>query len=163
MRGTSERATYGKNWKPWEKAERRLTLYLIGGGAMAFRNLKDATKDIDVVTRSDKDFDALVTVLKDTGYAPVQGPETEYVELGASAVLENDDGCRFDVFNRRVVDKLFFSEEMAERSESLEETGNLEFMAATKEDIFLFKSVAGREADLDDMNTLVQAGSTSTR
>ena len=32
----------------------KVTLYLIGGGAMSFFGLKDATKDIDVIVRTQK-------------------------------------------------------------------------------------------------------------
>ena len=38
-----------------------LKLYLIGGGAMAFQDLKDATKDIDVIVRTSSDLGHLKT------------------------------------------------------------------------------------------------------
>jgi hypothetical protein len=84
--------------------------------------------------------------------------DTEYENLGASAILENQDSCRFDIFNRQVADKLVFSDGMKERSEVLIDTENLAVELTSPEDIFLFKSVAGRSTDIDDMNTLVQTG-----
>jgi len=135
-----------------------LELYLIGGGAMSFLNLNDATKDIDVVVSSTSDLSSLVGALKERGYESVKELDTEYENLGASAILENQDSCRFDIFNRQVADKLVFSEGMKERSEVLIDTENLVVKLTSPEDIFLFKSVAGRSTDIDDMNTLVQTG-----
>ena len=135
-----------------------LEIYLIGGGAMSFLNLKDATKDIDVVVSDTSDLSSLVEALKERDYEKVKEPDTEYEKLGASAILENEDSCRFDIFDRQVADKLIFSEGMKERSEVLMAPGNLTVKLTSSEDIFLFKSVAGRSTDIDDMNTLVQTG-----
>jgi len=135
-----------------------LTLYLIGGGAMAFQDLKDATKDIDVVVDGTADLDRLQDALTECGYTMVRDPAEEYENLGASAILENEDGCRFDIFNRQVVDALTFSEPMQDRCQPLDATAPLTVRIASPEDIFLFKAVAGRTGDIDDMNTLVQTG-----
>jgi len=135
-----------------------LEIYLIGGGAMSFLNLKDATKDIDVVVSNTADLSNLVGALEAGDYEEVKEPDTEYEELGASAILENEDSCRFDIFDRQVADKLIFSEVMKERSEEVMVSGNLTVKLTSPEDIFLFKSVAGRSTDIDDMNTLVQTG-----
>jgi hypothetical protein len=141
-----------------DQVEDQLTLYLIGGGAMAFHGIKDATKDIDVVVQGDDDVRRLRTALESLGYDVVKDLDEEYEQLGAQLILENEDGCRFDVFNRQVVDKLIFSASMQERSQPLGETGDLVVSVAAPEDIFLFKAVAGRTGDIADMNTLVQTG-----
>ncbi|MFB6094993.1 MAG: DUF6036 family nucleotidyltransferase, partial [Halodesulfurarchaeum sp.] len=141
-----------------EALDDETVVYLIGGGAMAFRDLKDATKDVDLVVLDEAAFLRFVEALEEMGYGVVEDPDEEYDVLGASAILENDDGCRFDIFHRQVVDKLIFSDGMADRSESLIEEGNLVVRMASPEDIFLFKSVAGRTTDLEDMTVLVQTG-----
>ena len=141
-----------------EKLKESLKVYLIGGGEMSFRGMKEATKDIDIVVTSGEDFCLLQEVLKKTGYSEVEGKKEEYVELGAQKILENDTGCRFDIFNQQVVDKLIFSKNMQERSESLGLKGDIRFKITSPEDIFLFKCVAGRTTDIEDMNILVQAG-----
>lgn len=141
-----------------KEIETELELYLIGGGAMSFLNLKDATKDIDVVVSNTSDLSDLVDALKDRRYESVKELDTEYENLGASAVLENEDSCRFDIFNRQVANKLVFSDGMKERAEVMMDSGNLTVKMTSPEDIFLFKSVAGRSTDIDDMNTLVQTG-----
>lgn len=135
-----------------------LTVYLIGGGSMAFRDLKETTKDIDLVVTDGDALGQLQTVLLGCGYEVVKEPGTEYDELGAQRILENDDGCRIDVFNQQVVDKLVLSEGMRERSETNLEAGALTVELVSAEDIFLFKSVAGRTDDIDDMFLLVQTG-----
>lgn len=52
----------------------------------------------------------LQAALLDCGYEVVKDPGEEYDELGPQRILENDDGCRIDAFNRRVVDRLVLSE-----------------------------------------------------
>lgn len=135
-----------------------LEVYLIGGGAMAFRDLKTTTKDIDLVVQNPADLELFRNTLHGLGYDLVQDPGDEYKKLGAQTILENNDGCRFDVFNQQVVNRLVFSESMQERAEPLVTIEDLSVKIASNEDIFLFKTVAGRESDIDDMNTLVQTG-----
>ena len=135
-----------------------LALYLIGGGAMAFHDIKDATKDIDVVVLGGDDVRSLRSALESQGYRVVKAVDTEYDQLGAQLILENEDGCRFDVFYRQVVDKLVFSASMQERSRPIDGTDEPAVFVAAPEDIFLFKAVAGRTGDITDMNTLVQTG-----
>jgi len=141
-----------------KKLEESITVYLIGGGAMAIRGMKDVTKDIDVVTTRGQNFRLLIKALEKSGYSEVKEMEAEYEELGAQKILENEEGCRFDVFNQQVVDKLIFSEPMEERSKTLRTEDKLQVEITSPEDIFLFKGVAGRTTDIEDMNTLVQSG-----
>lgn len=132
--------------------------YLVGGGSMAFRDLKDATKDVDLVIESRASLDRIRSALQSTEYDLVREPTDEYASLGAEAVLENDDGCRFDLFVRQVGGELVFSEAMRRRSEGLFESRTLAVRLVSEEDIFLFKSVAGRTDDIEDMFTLLQTG-----
>lgn len=133
-------------------------VYLIGGGSMAFRGLKAATKDIDLVVTGPENLNRIRSALKNLAYREVQSPGQEYVSLGARAILENQDGCRFDIFVQQVVGTLVFSERMQRRTEEFLQTGNLTVALVSPEDIFLFKSVAGRTDDIEDMSMLVQSG-----
>ena len=133
-----------------------LTVYLIGGGAMSFRDLKETTKDIDLIVTDGDDLQILQAVLLERGYDIVRDPSEEYDELGAQRILENDDGCRIDIFNQQVVDKLVLSEEMRRRSEFALNVGGLSVALVSAEDMFLFKSVAGRTDDIEDLFSLVQ-------
>lgn len=134
-----------------------LTVFLIGG-AMAFRGLKDTTKDIDLVVVSGDDLNQLQAVLLELGYTTVREPDREYEELGAQRILENDDGCRIDIFNQQVINKLVLSQGMRSRSERELNSGNLVVALVSPEDIFLFKAVAGRVDDIEDMFSLIQTG-----
>lgn len=136
--------------------ETELTVYLIGGGAMAFRGLKNTTKDIDLIVTNGDDLRVLQAVLLNNGYHIVKEPGEEYDDLGAQRILENDDGCRIDIFNRQVIDKLVLSKGMRRRSEAYLDVGSLSVALVSSEDIFLFKSVAGRTDDIEDMFALVQ-------
>jgi hypothetical protein len=133
-----------------------VTAFLIGGGAMAFRGLKDTTKDIDLVVTTETEFDRLLAALDERGYEEVSELDETYQQLGARLCVENTDECRIDVFNRQVANKLIFSDGMQQRSEGYLESSELTVQLTALEDIFLFKTVAKRPDDIDDMNTLVQ-------
>jgi len=136
----------------------RLTVYLIGGGAMALRDLKGATKDIDLVVPDGDAYRQLWAVLMDLGYAEIQSLDPDYRALGATSCVENGDGCRLDIFNQQVANKLVLTDGMQERSEPFLDTDRLTVRLVSNEDIFLFKLIAGRDDDIEDMNMLVQAG-----
>ncbi|GKZ16246.1 hypothetical protein HAL_41270 [Haladaptatus sp. T7] len=125
---------------------------------MAFRGLKETTKDIDLIVSSGDDLSQLQAVLLELGYDIVREPDEEYEELGAQRILENDDGCRIDIFNQQVIGKLILSPGIRERSERYLDPGNLVVELVSPEDIFLFKAVAGRVDDIEDMFSLMQTG-----
>jgi len=137
--------------------DREMTVFLMGGGAMTFRGLKNATRDLDLLATSRSDFDVLRNLLQDRGYEPVEDPLDEYESLGAALLLDKDDECRFDIFDREVIRKLRLSDGMASRAEMVFDGSQLQVKALTNEDIFLFKGVAGRPRDTDDMAQLVRA------
>ena len=131
-----------------------LTLYLIGGGAMAFYGLKAATKDIDIILTNQGHLNNLQTILKDIGYKepnPVLITRA-YNKMQTNAILENQDGFR------KVCNTLTLSGEMQKRSNPLYQGSRLKVLIASKEDLFLFKGITEREADLDDMRILAQSG-----
>jgi DNA polymerase/3'-5' exonuclease PolX len=99
-----------------QQLDNPLTVFLIGGWSMAFRGLKETTKDIDLIVSSGDDLSQLQAVLLELGYDIVREPDEEYEELGAQRILENDDGCRIDVFNQQVIGKLILSSGIRERS-----------------------------------------------
>ena len=135
-----------------------LTVYLIDGGAMSLRDLKGATKDIELVITDGDAYGQLWAVLMDLGYLEVQSLGSDYRALGATSCVENADGCRLDIFNQQVANKLVMTEGMRKRSEPFLATDRLTARLVSNKDIFLFKLIAGRDDDIEDMNMLVQVG-----
>jgi hypothetical protein len=141
-------------------AKKNITLYLIGGGAMAFYGLKVATKDIDIILTNQESLNSLQAALDSMGYkAPNPVVITRpYKEMQTSAILENKEGFRWDLFLNKVCGKLTLSAEMQKRAASLYQGNKLKVLITSKEDLFLFKAITTRDADLDDTRILAQSG-----
>ncbi len=137
--------------------EKHVNLYLIGGGSMSFQNLKDATKDIDVVVRSENDMSLLKSALAQMGYSvpAIRGP---YKQMQASAIMENKDGFRWDIFVNVVCGGLKLSDAMADRATNLFSMDRVSINMISLEDIFIFKSITSRERDREDMYLLFLQG-----
>jgi len=134
-------------------------LFIIGGLALIHFGLKDATKDIDVVVLSESELNALIRALKRLGYTARSNLTISkpYKKMAASRILENRDGFRWDIFYRKVCGALTFSTGMISRATSFYSKKLLKVMLASKEDIFLFKGITEREADLGDMRLLAES------
>jgi hypothetical protein len=126
---------------------------------MALYRLKEATKDIDVVVERRAELHSLVSALRVVGYKRPPGSVGEtYTKMKASAILENTDGFRWDIFERVIAGKLSLSRGMISRSRILYDKTKLRVRSLSNEDIFLLKSVTGRELDLDDMRIVAESG-----
>ena len=68
-----------------------LTVYLIGGGALTFEDLKNATKDVDLIVREESELRQLWSVLCSAGYEPQEDLAEEYDELEAAFILKKTD------------------------------------------------------------------------
>ena len=137
-----------------------INLFVIGGLGLIHFGLKEATKDIDVVVQSKHEFYALKRVLESLAYSrprPVM-ISRPYKVMEASEILENSDGFRWDIFYGRICGALSFSPEMIARAANFYREKGLLVSLASKEDIFLFKGITEREADLDDMRLLAESG-----
>lgn len=127
---------------------------------MIFYGLKATTKDIDVALLEPQQVDILVTALRSLSYCT---PDSDmitapYKEMAAQQIMENEDGFRWDIFMRTVSNALTVSDGMLARATSLYHTGDLAVRIASKQDLFLLKSVTERETDLDDMRFLAESG-----
>ena len=137
-----------------------ITLYLIGGGAMSFYGVKAATKDIDIILTNREDLNNLKAALEASGYKE-PNPLTitrPYNDMQTSAILENQDGFRWDIFLNKVCNALTLSTNMKTRATSLYQGNSLKIFMTSKEDLFLFKGITSREADLDDTGILARSG-----
>ena len=138
------------------RARKRMDIYLIGGCAMSFRNLKESTKDIDIVFANKEDYEEFCETLSWAQYFEKVKNSTEYIPLYANKMVENKDGFHLDLFVVKVCGKLNLSKGMISRAEKFRQYGNITVHLISKEDIFLFKSLAseGRKRDLDDMRVI---------
>ncbi|WP_094227425.1 nucleotidyltransferase [Methanolobus psychrotolerans] len=134
-----------------------VNLYLIGGGSMSFQKYKTATKDIDVVVRSDDELKIIKTALKSIGYT-VPVISGSYEQMGARAIFENTDEFRWDIFVNVICDGLQLSDGMINRSQELFKLKNISVHMISPEDIFVFKAITTRERDREDMYSLFSKG-----
>lgn len=136
-----------------------IRVFIIGGLALINYGLKEATKDIDVVVLNEKDLEVLIRSLEIIGYHALEDSfvSKSYKKMEISKIMENDDGFRCDIFLRSICNRLFFSEDMESRATQFYSRNKLKLNIASKEDIFLFKGITEREADLFDMRLLAES------
>jgi len=133
------------------------TVYLLGGGAMTLKGVKPATKDVDLLTPTNEDYRRIRSTLLNLGFEPVEHTEPDYASLGATSVLQYNDG-HIDLFDRQVMSKLSLSDGMEERSESVFEGDRLTVRRLSWVDITLFKSMTPRDDDRNDVEALLARG-----
>ncbi len=131
-----------------------IEIFILGGGAMSFYGLKDATRDIDVVLKSKKEYRLLVNGLHKLEYEDVLSTTLPYLDMNTSAILENRDKFRWDIFVNIICNGLLLSNGMIDRAEKWISHNKINTYAVSPEDSFIFKSITSRERDRDDMNAL---------
>ncbi|WP_256290869.1 ArsR family transcriptional regulator [Halobellus inordinatus] len=130
--------------------ETPVDVYLLGGGNLILRGLKDSTKDVDIVVEDGQTFFALAESLQDLGYEERSDLEAAYNQLDPSIVLEKEGFPRWDIFVEAVAGQLQLTPAMIERCDQSFEYGNLHVHLLSLTDIFVFKSITEREGDLED-------------
>ncbi len=141
-----------------EELSQKTEVYLIGGGNLILRDLKDSTKDIDLVLEGKKDLDRFVKALQKAGYKKKTDLTNAYQRLGARTVLERSNQPRWDLFVEKVAGMLRLTEDMKTRAVLKEDHGSLKVRLVSLTDLFLFKSVTDREGDLEDAALIMEQG-----
>jgi predicted transcriptional regulator len=142
-----------------EQLDRAVDAYLLGGGNLILRDLKDSTKDLDLVVESNEALLALGETLRELGYDERTDLETAYEKLDPAVVFERDGSPRYDIFVGVVAGKLRLTEQMRDRADRTIEHGDLSLHLLSLTDIFLFKSITEREGDLEDVTLLARQAS----
>lgn len=138
-----------------ENLDSKIKLYMIGGGAMCLRGLKDSTFDIDFIVLSKKDFKILCNAMLKLGFdAADQELLREAVYKNAMIVFQRGES-RIDVFIKNIVSMMDFSERMQKRAELYDNKNYLKVYLASNTDILLLKSLSDREKDFPDIGRLV--------
>ena len=135
-----------------------VTVYLIGGCNLSLKGKKDATKDIDMVLTSKGDFLRMKAAVESLGFRQKDEEFAEPVYKAAVIVFEDDERSRIDLFVKRVAGALVLSSGMVGRSAFYGGFGKLRVMLVSDEDLFLFKSIAGRSDDINDCFALYAGG-----
>jgi len=133
--------------------ENKISIYLLGGGAMMYYNLKQETKDMDLVCKTD-DYFKLYSVLKKIGFV-AKNPSREYLRLNISEILIRDD-FRIDLFNNKVCGNLSLTDSIIKRSKLAVDLQNIKLFCFSPEDIFVFKSITEREGDVVDSENILR-------
>lgn len=137
-----------------------IRLIIIGGVGLINFGLKEATKDVDVVIKSSEELQAFIHALENLGYRSkdLSVISRPYKKMKTSRILENSEGFRWDIFLNQVCRALVLSSGMESRTTPFYDKGLLTAKLASKEDLFLFKGITEREADLDDMRLSAESG-----
>lgn len=150
------------------KLDKPVTVYHIGGNAMCWHGLKNATKDADVVFLTKKEAEAFRKALLSSKFIEneIVNLDGGYANMNTFGIFDEvketpinqefTPGLRVDVFLKRVCGVFDFSGGMRKRSVRGFESGKIVNMICAPEDVFLFKSITSREKDMVDMISLYE-------
>ncbi|MEW6329299.1 MAG: DUF6036 family nucleotidyltransferase [Candidatus Micrarchaeota archaeon] len=138
------------------RLHKRMEVFLLGGGAMCFRDQKNATKDLDLVFETRGDYHEFVKVMDGMDFKKHLKLEREYERLEAASIWQNAKGFRFDLFVKTVCNALSISGSMRKRCELLGRFGKLTVRMVSNEDVILFKGITQRPDDVNDIAAIVR-------
>jgi len=138
-----------------ETIEKPITAYAIGGTAMMFNGLKNATLDIDIVFTKEEDRTIFIDAIKKIGYRHMNSTVV-YGAKSNQPKMYSLDTERFDLFLIDVID-FAFSEDMQKRITQIHEYGkNLKICIAHPQDIIIMKCATDRTKDLEDAKKIIE-------
>ena len=135
----------------------RVSAYMIGGGALSLKDLKESTKDIDLVLLNRKTLHHIKNSFEKIGYKIDKGLFKEQFYKDAVFVFLDKSGSRIDLLIDVVCGMLRLSKNMQKRASKYGSFGNLDLYLVSNEDILLFKAVTDRPQDLIDIRALIDA------
>lgn len=132
--------------------EKKIECYVVGGTAMMFLNLKQTTKDIDIVFVTKQDYNEFKETLKKLGAKEAEkkviNPEKEWT------ILDFGD-IRFDLFLEDLIN-FKLTETIQNRIVEVHEFGNFIIKVISPEDIIFFKSMTNRQTDRVDVADIIK-------
>ncbi len=139
-----------------ENLKEKVHFYVIGGAVMLYHGMKTATKDVDIVVDSPKEFRTVEKLLKDIGFES-EIPTIEYKKIDINQIFVRKD-YRIDLFQRTVCKGFILSKSMMKRAETARKLKNLSVSLCSTTDIFMFKTFTERRGDIDDCLLLAEKG-----
>jgi hypothetical protein len=135
--------------------EKPITAYAIGGTAMMFNGLKNATLDIDIVFTKEEDRNTFIEAITKIGYRHMNSAVVYGAKCNQPKMYSLDTE-RFDLFLIDVID-FAFSDDMRKRVTQIHEYGkNLKLCIAHPQDIIIMKCATDRAKDLEDAKKIVE-------
>lgn len=138
------------------KINQDITIYVIGGAVMLYYDLKTATKDIDLVVQSSKEFQELNRIFKASKFV-TKIPEKEYENFDLSQIYERSD-IRIDLFENTVCKGFALTESMKKRAKEVLKLQHISVKLCSTTDIFMFKTFTERDGDIQDCIALAKLG-----
>tara|TARA_Y100000310_G_scaffold144893_3_gene144192 strand:+ start:16601 stop:17248 length:648 start_codon:yes stop_codon:yes gene_type:complete len=137
------------------RLKKRITVYAIGGTAMMFLGVKDATLDIDLVFGNKEERAIFKEAAEDIGYRKIDSVQVYGTKRNQPEMLKLKDE-RFDLFLDEVI-HFIFSKEMKRRTEiTLDFEDKLIVKVANHNDIILMKCATDRQKDKDDVRRIME-------
>jgi hypothetical protein len=134
--------------------DHKISLYVIGGAVMLYHGLKTATKDIDIIVYSEKEFKTIQNILKTLNFE-TQIPSKEYENFDLSQIFIKGT-YRIDLFHKVVCKGFSLSDNMKKRADKILSLNKLDVYLCSTTDIFMFKTFTEREGDIIDCVALAQ-------
>ena len=134
--------------------KKKIKCFVIGGSAMLYYKLKDATKDIDIVLLNENDRQYILKLMKNLGYAE-RNSKILYINKKNVPILLQREQNRFDLFTRTIIN-LKFSDRMADRARLVYEYENLIVSVVSPEDIIILKCATDRAGDRLDAANIIK-------
>jgi len=136
------------------KLKKPVIIYIIGGIALMYHRAKETTKDVDLVTITQKEYNDFRNALMNDGFISRVKPLT-HEKFATSDMLIKEE-FRIDLFFSKVCGTLELSQGMAMRAKPVLKTGNLDIRVCSKEDILVFKLITDREGDKEDCKNIIE-------
>jgi len=140
--------------------DKRLTksidIYLIGGCAMSYYGIKDATKDIDVLFKNNYDCAGFFNAITKLGYEAAEQYFPPLLQMEATFFVYKGNELWVDLFVKNVMNRFELSDSIRHRAVKTNlSTKKLKVYCLDPNDIFLFKSITPRERDENDLILLL--------
>lgn len=136
--------------------KKTIDIYLIGGCAMSYYGIKDATKDIDVLFKNKYDCADFFNAVTKLGYETAEQYFPPIVQMEATFFVYKEDEIWIDLFVKNVMNKFELSSSIQKRAVKTNlSIKKLNVYCLDPHDIFLFKSITPRERDENDLILLL--------
>jgi hypothetical protein len=133
-----------------------IDIYLIGGCALSYYGMKDATKDIDVLFKDQYDCATFFNAVTELGYETAEQYFPPVIQMEAAFYIHKGDEIWIDLFVENVMNKFELSDTIRKRAvKTVLSIKKLQVYCLSPHDIFLFKSITPRERDENDLILLL--------